>query len=77
MSASRRRTLYVELPDDLVRRSAAHIGPEGGFSAVVQRALELWLEQREYRNAADRGARRTMADPGTAVPSDPRPQRAV
>ena len=39
-----KRTLSVDLPDALVRRAARHLGPHG-FSAILEQALLLWLEE--------------------------------
>jgi len=41
-----KRTLSVDLPDALVRRAARHVGPHG-FSAILEQALLLWLEEHE------------------------------
>jgi len=41
-----KRTLSVDLPDALVRRAARHLGPHG-FSAILEQALLLWLEERD------------------------------
>ncbi|GLK53874.1 MAG: hypothetical protein CMF76_12315 [Maricaulis sp.] len=45
-----KRTLSVDLPDALVRRAARHLGPHG-FSAILEQALLLWLEEREAMQA--------------------------
>ncbi|MEP3073809.1 hypothetical protein [Maricaulis sp.] len=41
-----KRTLSVDLPDALVRRAARHVGPHG-FSAILEQALLMWLEERD------------------------------
>ncbi len=41
-----KRTLSVDLPDAIVRRAARHVGPHG-FSAILEQALLMWLEERD------------------------------
>lgn len=56
MASDRLRTVSVDLPDPLVRRIARHVGRDGkgGFSAIVEQALDAWAEREEARERSRR-----------------------
>ena len=58
MPSVTKRTLSVDLPDALVRRAARHVGPDG-FSAILEQALSMWLEEQDAMQTPSRDGAHT------------------
>ena len=49
MNTRARRTISIDISDELARRVARHMSREGGLAPLVEKALEAWVEREDAR----------------------------